>query len=293
MNLNFLTLSILMITGISWGLTFSLAKIATDYMAHPFGIALWQTGIASFILFFLCLNEFKKFLHYNSKIYFLYFQLALIGIVVPSIIFFYSAKHLPAGILAITISLVPLLTYLMALPYGIESFSVKRFLGVLLGISSIIIIALPEQSLPDQTEIKWILILCICPICYAAQSLVISIKFAKTENPLAMAFWMNLLATMILLPIIFFFNVGVAISFHIGNLELSLIGLGSIEAICFSLLMFMITRSGPLFASQTGYIVTLSGILWGIFIFNETHSLWVWLSVLLMLTGLTLVAPKK
>ena len=52
-------------------------------------------------------------------------------------------------------------------------------------------------------------------------------------------------------------------------------------------------RAGPVFASQTAYVVTLSGVLWGMAIFSEAHSLWIWLSLLLMMVGLTLVRPRK
>ena len=69
--------------------------------------------------------------------------------------------------------------------------------------------------------------------------------------------------------------------------------LGVIEAICFSLQMYLITRSGAVFASQVGYIVTISGVIWGIIIFNETHSSLVFISLILVLMGLLLVNPKK
>jgi hypothetical protein len=34
-------------------------------------------------------------------------------------------------------------------------------------------------------------------------------------------------------------------------------------------------------------------VVWGMIIFHEEHSLWVWLSVLMMLTGLALVTPRN
>jgi len=37
--------------------------------------------------------------------------------------------------------------------------------------------------------------------------------------------------------------------------------------------------------------VTISGILWGIVIFSEVHTIWLWLSVLVMMAGLALVTP--
>ena len=66
-----------------------------------------------------------------------------------------------------------------------------------------------------------------------------------------------------------------------------------INATAYALFVICIEKSGPLFASQVGYIVTLAGVFWGIVIFNESHSIWVWVSLVTMLIGLMLVSPKK
>ena len=55
----------------------------------------------------------------------------------------------------------------------------------------------------------------------------------------------------------------------------------------------VIRLAGPLFASQTGYVVTLAGVIWGIYLFGETHSAWVWGSVVVMMLGLALVTPRR
>ncbi|MCZ6859704.1 MAG: EamA/RhaT family transporter, partial [Alphaproteobacteria bacterium] len=47
------------------------------------------------------------------------------------------------------------------------------------------------------------------------------------------------------------------------------------------------------FASQAAYAVTLAGVLWGMALFGERHSPWIWLSLALMLAGLALVTPRK
>ena len=286
-------ISIILFTGLNWGLSFSLARFTAIYGAHPFGVSLWQTFIATIILIFLCSYVKMHELKLNFQLFLLYIILSLISLVIPGILFYFSAAHLPAGILAITVTLVPIITYLLALFLKLEFFSFLRLSGVLLGISSILILILPEQSLPDQSKIWWVLAACFCSLLYALQGIITSIKFEKTSNPIVMAFWLNLFATIIVAPVVFYFGYQVPIAFPLNILGFSLIGLGLIEAICFSLFMYVLTRYGALFASQTGYIVTLSGVVWGMIIFHEEHSLWVWLSVLMMLTGLALVTPRN
>ena len=55
----------------------------------------------------------------------------------------------------------------------------------------------------------------------------------------------------------------------------------------------MIKITGPLFASQSAYVVTLAGVFFGMAIFDEKHSLWVWASLLSMMVGLALVTPRR
>ena len=60
-----------------------------------------------------------------------------------------------------------------------------------------------------------------------------------------------------------------------------------------SLYIYLIGQAGPVFASQVAYAVTLAGVLWGMALFGERHSPWIWLSLALMLAGLALVTPRK
>jgi drug/metabolite transporter (DMT)-like permease len=53
----------------------------------------------------------------------------------------------------------------------------------------------------------------------------------------------------------------------------------------------LLTRSGAVFASQTAYLVTRFGILWSMLILGERYSGLVWIALVLMLAGLTLVRP--
>jgi drug/metabolite transporter (DMT)-like permease len=61
----------------------------------------------------------------------------------------------------------------------------------------------------------------------------------------------------------------------------------------YGMFLYLVIFAGPVFASQTAYVVTLSGVLWGIMIFDDEHSLWVWLSLGVMMLALGLVTPRK
>jgi drug/metabolite transporter (DMT)-like permease len=70
-------------------------------------------------------------------------------------------------------------------------------------------------------------------------------------------------------------------------------GLGLINAVAYTLFFYLIETAGPVFSSQTANLVTLFGVLWGIVIFGEQNSAWVWLSLTTMMAAVALVTPRK
>ena len=77
------------------------------------------------------------------------------------------------------------------------------------------------------------------------------------------------------------------------NLLTSTLGLGIISATAYSIFIFLIGRAGSVFSSQVGYLVTFFGVVWGIIILGESHSLFVWVSLLMIMIGIFLVQPRQ
>ena len=107
--------------GIAWGLSFSVAKLATTDGTTPIGIAFWQSLLAGLLLL--------GYVHFRGRrlamtwpTIKLYIIVALLGTAIPSVCFYYAAARLPAGVLAITVTLVPILTYGLALLLRSEMF---------------------------------------------------------------------------------------------------------------------------------------------------------------------------
>ena len=83
------------------------------------------------------------------------------------------------------------------------------------------------------------------------------------------------------------------LSFPFGVLEWTILLLSVISAIAYTIFIKVINLAGPVFASQTGYLVTIGGVIWGILLFNESHYGWVWSSLMTILIALFLVTPRK
>ena len=190
----------LLVMGTAWGLSFSLGKIAVENGAKPFGVAQFQAMFAGIVLLFITVIRRKSIQHMKDKLGFI-FCVAMLGAAIPAVLFYYAAPHVPAGVLSITVALIPLMTYGFSIPLKLETFSVVRVAGLVFGVIAICLIALPENSLPDPTALPWILIACISALCYAVENIILGFKSALTVGPMRLAMGMNLMAAVALLPI--------------------------------------------------------------------------------------------
>ena len=282
----------LLFMGTAWGLSFSLGKIAVDNGVGAFGVSLFQSTLSGSILLIITILRRKPLKELRDYWAFI-LLIALLGAAIPSVLFYQAAPFVQAGILAITVALIPMMTYSASIPLKIEKFTFRRFSGLIFGIGSILLIALPENSLPDRSAVPWILLVCISSICYAAENIILGFKSAINIGPIRLSMGMNLLAGLILLPITIWSDQFYIIQFPFGPAEYALVGLSIISVFAYTMFVYSVAQFGAVFASQTGYIVTLSGVFWGMYIFGEEHSTWVWAALLAMIIGLALVSPKK
>lgn len=283
---------VLLITGVAWGLSFSLAKIAVDGGAHPLGVTLWQALLGALLLMAIAVAR-RRPVPLSAGLPTLYLICALLGTVIPGVLFFYAARHVPAGVLSITVTLVPILTVLLAALLGVERLVLGRIMGLLFGFLAVLLLVAPEESLPDAAAAPWVLAACAASACYAAENLVIALRMPPSVSPFSVATGMFVVSGVILMPVVVWTDTFVSLAWPWGAAEWAIVAMSAISALAYSLFIYLVNRAGPVFASQVAYVVTLSGVAWGIAIFSEVHSVWIWLSLILMLLGLTLVRPRK
>ena len=282
----------LLIMGTAWGLSFSLGKIAVENGAKPFGVAQFQVMFAGIVLLFVNVIRGKSTQNMRDKLGFI-FCIAMLGAAIPSVLFYYAAPHVPAGVLSITVALIPLMTYGFSIPLKLETFSVVRAVGLVFGVLAICLIALPENSLPDPATLPWIFIACISALCYAVENIILGFKSALTVGPMRLAMGMNLIAAVTLLPITILTDSYFSPSLPLKTVDYAVIGLGLITVVAYTMFVLSVALFGSVFSSQVGYIVTLTGVFWGMIIFGESPSVWIWLSLCAMIVGLALVTPRK
>jgi drug/metabolite transporter (DMT)-like permease len=191
--------------GIIWGATFSLALIATAEGAHPLGLSAWQVVLTA--TFFAAVRLFSRFTLFDIRHLRHYLVLALVGITVPNLLYYYAAPHLSAGILAITISTVPLFTYAIMLLLRFESMVARRLSGVLLGMIAIMLLVLPDHGFSSDDASFWILLVMLCALLYAVENVYIGRGIDTSIDVRELLFGSNLLASLVQFPLAVYLGV--------------------------------------------------------------------------------------
>ena len=287
--MNFL---ILIILGLGWGLSFTLGKIAITAGGTPIGLTFWQSLFSGLILLAYVFFRHGKII--IPKIMFLPIVIiTFLSVVIPNIIFYACVEHLDAGVLSISVSVIPLFTYLIALGLRMDKFKVRRVLGLITGFCALLILILPENSLPDKRDIPWVLLALNCALCYALENIYIDRLALQNFGPIRLVCAVSFVSAIITFLLSLVMNQFFILRPTNLYLFISTLGLGFISATPYSIFIYLIGRAGSVFSSQVGYLVTFFGVVWGIVILGESHSVFVWISLAMIMMGIFLVQPKQ
>ena len=283
---------ILLIVGVSWGLTAPLSKIAVSTGHHYLGLLIWQIIIMILSLGLIQIFRKKK-LPLNLNCFWRYVLVALLGTILPNSIMYKAYFHLQSGIMSILVSIVPMIAFLLVLVLQMEKFEIRRFLGVLFGIFAIILIVFPKLDLGYIGEVSWILLALLSPLCYAIEGVWINkIGIAKLD-PIEVILGASILGFFILMPIVALNGYWITPYRVWGPAEFAITASSLIHSIIYISYIWLIGKAGVIFASQVSYIYTASGIGFSIILLGEGYSLFVWAAVILMLMGLMMVMPSR
>lgn len=291
MTSRWLARAILLLMGMSWGLSFSLAKVAALGGVHPLSLTFWEAFGAGSILLAMGLLR-RRGIPMSGELSLLYLVTGVVGMAAPAIAFFYAAAHVPAGVLSISLAIVPILTFIASALLGLEAVAPVRILGVLLGVAAIVLLVGPDQSLPDPSQFHWVLVGVLGAASYGSLNIIMARWKPRRSMPFTSAIGMFVAASLVMAPIVYFTGTFVPFAWPWTRVEWSMFGLGAINALGYSFYFYLIEHAGPVFTSQTANLVTLFGVLWGIVIFGEQNSMWVWLSLATMMAGIALVVPR-
>lgn len=283
---------LLLLMGAGWALTQPLAKMAVMGGHEHFGMIFWQSIIVILVLGALMYQRRRR-LSLAPHHLLVYVILALTGTVLPNTASYQAAAHLPSGILSITISAVPLLAFPMALALKVDHFSWRRFCGLGIGMLAVLLIMLPQSSLPDPAMVPWVGVALIAPAFYAMEGNYVAKYGTGGLSPVDALCGASVVAAIVTLPLALMTDQFIDPRGPWDIADQALVGSSLIHAFVYAGYVWLVGRSGATFAAQVAYLVTGFGIFWAILLLQESYSAYVWFALILMLAGMALVQPRS
>jgi drug/metabolite transporter (DMT)-like permease len=287
-----LFVGILVLMGAGWGATPPLGKIATSTGHQPFGLIFWQLVICSLVLGAVSLPRGKGLVLRSDAVVF-YLVVAVLGTLIPNYTFYLAVPHLPSGIMSIIISTVPMIAFVVALGLGMDRVSGGRIAGLMLGLTGVALIALPGGNLAGGSA-GWLLVALVGPVFYALEATYVARQGTAGLDAVQAMFGASVVGAVLCLPVALqsgqFFNPFAA---DFGPPEWALVASSSVHAVVYATYVWLAARAGSVFAAQCSYLVTGMGVFWAMLFLDERFSPVVWLALVVMLSGVALVQPRK
>jgi drug/metabolite transporter (DMT)-like permease len=282
---------ILIASGLMYGSSFSFMKVAVAGGLSPLAMVFWFAALATASLY-VVLRATGKAILIDAMLLRFCVPWGLLSVVCPNFLFFLAAREIPASVIALGIAFVPILTLAGAIGLGRERLTPRRLLGISLGGAAVLLILLPRASLPQADDALFVLIAFAGAACYAAEHLYIETRAPHGIGIDQMLFLMFLSVAVLLLPALFAAGIDIVPSWPLGKPEWAVLAVAVVTLIDYFLITLLILWAGPVFTSQAAYLVTLAGVMWGMIIFGDSLSPWLWTAIGLLMAGLTLVRPR-
>ena len=287
-------LFMLFVTGVAYGLTYSLAGVSVrggiPFTAYAFWLGL-GAGCVMLVLALL----FRKPVRLSPAHLKCYAVTGTSGFAIPYFVVALVLGHgVPSGIMSMVIALAPMLTYLGAIIFRLERIWWVKILGLVVGIAGILLIVVPDSSLPSGDLVVWILVALIVPLGYAATTIAAALMRPPAMDSISFGAGFFIAPAPILLVAMIASGEFWAFGGKFGDAEWALVLSMMVQGLGIYLFLELVMLKGPVFFTTVNFITPLTGILWGMAFFDERLGFWVLVALAPLFLGLFFVIlPRK
>lgn len=285
-------IAVLLFLGAGWGITTPLSKIAVSTGYQHFGLIFWQMVIGALAMLALMRITGRR-LPWTPAALRIYLIIALIGTVLPNSASYQAITHLPAGMVSVLLSLTPMIAFPIALSMRLERFNPLRFLGLAFGLAGVLVLVLPEASLPDAAMWLWVPVALIAPAFYAFEGNYVARWGTAGLDAVQVLGGASVVGSALSLPLALGSGQFIWPAQGIGAPEWALGAASVIHVAVYASYVWLVGRAGPVFAVQVSYLVTGFGVFWAMLILGESYGTYFWLAMGLVLSGVVLVQPRS
>lgn len=291
-NIGPLTVFLLVLAGLIYSLLFPINRIATENGVPAFGYVVWLSLGGGALMLIACLVT-RKMPRLGRRHVVTYIVGGALSVAAPMTLLALAAPRLPSSIITMIVVLAPLLSFVFALPVKLERFRWLGLVGLLFALAGVLLILLPETSLPEPGMVGWVLLTLLVPISFAIFNIFIDLYAPPQEGGLQLGTGILLAAGLIMLPV-----TAIAGGFHIfpgpsAEGDFAVLYATLINAARWWLMFIIIRMAGAIFVSQTAYIIVLGGFGWQALFFGGSVSGFIWAAAGLLLLGLTVNTLSK
>jgi CheY-like chemotaxis protein len=283
--------ALLLIQGLLWGLVVPLSVLIYRSNEMSLGVTFWSNLIAGIFCCGWAVASRKDLRIKREEFMFLLSWAFIFGL--SSVVLFEAAGRVSGIALSIIIALQGFAVFAIAAAMRIEAPSLLRFVGLGLGLAGVLALLFVRESVTVGDSLLWLLIAALIPLLYGAIDILIAVKHPPKLDPVVSSGVVLVLSAVLVLPFAVvrgqFFILGT--EFSVTEALIAVTGL--CIGLCTVLYIRLIAMAGAVFGSQSAYAITVAGIAWSVLLLGEALSFWTGIALLLIVTGLVLVGPKR
>ena len=284
----------LIVLGLTWGLFFSLSRIAGETGIEPLVILSFALLAEIPIFGVICLvrGRYPRLFRPTSLIF--YLVAGILGYMIPAVLELYSAPLIGAGLLTIVVSISPIITMIFAFLMKTDVLSRRKVMGIILASIAMMPILLGENlSIPvPEMAMIGLIVACLVPLCYGIYHNVISKFWPSGEDGWQLASGEAVVGFCTIMPITFLIYGFDPMPIIETGLWWVMIGYVVLSAISIYLYFYLIDKGGPIFVSLAGFISLIAGVGFGMVFFGETHPWWMLVVLSLMIFSIWLATSS-
>lgn len=284
--------AVLILLGAGWGLTMPLTKIAVSTGYQHFGLLFWQLAIGVVVMTVVGLIRGTRLTWTRAHLR-VYIAIALIGSVLPNSASYQAAVHLPSGVMSILLSMIPIWAFPIALALGLDRFEKRRFAGLLLGLTAVLMIVLPNATVTGAIPVLWVFVGLISGLFYAFEGNYVARWGTAGLDAIQVLWGASVVGTVIALPLALVSGQWIDPRPPYGAPDLALAVSATTHVLVYAGYVWLVGRAGPVFAVQVSFLVTLCGVFWARLILGEAYAPTVWVALIFMMIGMFLVQPRR
>jgi len=286
-----------LIFGVLFGTTISMAKVGADNGISPLSLVFWQM-FAGGLLMALTAHLKGQPLKFDPQHLRYYFIAGILGNALPTTFAFLSSVNVGAAITGLVYPLSPIFTYAFSLIIRIDQPNFKKIMGMLLGLIGALFIVLPPlrttyTSNFSDLSMMWLLLAFSIPIFLAFGNIYRSLGWPKGSASLPLAAGMLLATSILLLPALFITGAPIIPQLS-SNIQIAILGGNIMMSYVGFIFYFELQRiADPVYFSQVSYFITITTLFFGYLVFGESFEWYILPSIILIFTGLYLVSRTK